>query len=215
VTEQQWRACPDPQKMLEYLRGKASQRKLRLFAAACCRRVWGSLGEAQRRPAVEVVERFAEGAASGDDVAGCWRALAGREGFTTSDPGLKALLVLNAEDAWDAGKWVPVFAAEAVGWAAPRERHSQCDLLHCMFGNPFRPVLLDAEWLTPTVLALARSAYEERTLPEGTLDAGRLAVLADALEEAGCDNAEVLAHLRGPGPHVRGCFAVDSLLGKE
>jgi hypothetical protein len=65
------------------------------------------------------------------------------------------------------------------------------------------------------VLNLARSAYEERTLPAGALDAGRLAVLADALEEAGCDDAEVLAHLRGPGPHVRGCFALDWVLGKS
>ena len=61
---------------------------------------------------------------------------------------------------------------------------------------------------------LAEDAYEERELPAGTLDVTRLAVLADALEDAGCDQADLLAHLRGPGSHVRGCWAVDLLLGK-
>jgi hypothetical protein len=98
-------------------------------------------------------------------------------------------------------------------WEA--ERQQQVILLRCIFGNPFRPLAIDPAWRTPPVLALARSAYEERTLPEGTLDAGRLAVLADALEEAGCDNEEVLAHLRRPGPHVRGCLVIDLVLGKK
>ena len=65
------------------------------------------------------------------------------------------------------------------------------------------------------MVALAQAAYDERELPAGTLDTARLGVLADALEESGCDQADLLAHLRGPGPHVRGCWAVDLLLGKE
>jgi hypothetical protein len=85
-------------------------------------------------------------------------------------------------------------------------------LLRCLFGNPFRPVVLDPAWRTPDVVALARAAYDERLLPHGDLDPARLAVLADALEESGCTAAEVLAHLRGPGPHDRGCAAVDSCL---
>jgi hypothetical protein len=70
-------------------------------------------------------------------------------------------------------------------------------------------------WNGGTIVQLAQSAYEERHLPAGTLDNGRLAVLADALEEAGCTDADILGHLRGPGPHVRGCWAVDLLLGKS
>ena len=89
------------------------------------------------------------------------------------------------------------------------------DLLREIVGNPFRPVALDPAWRTPSVVSLAQAAYEERILPGGTLDSERLAVLADALEEAGCDNADILSHLRGPGPHVRGCWVVDLLLGKE
>jgi hypothetical protein len=68
--------------------------------------------------------------------------------------------------------------------------------------------------MTPTVLKLAQAAYDNRVLPSGLLDHTGLAVLADALEEGGCSNAEILSHLRGPGPHVRGCWAVDAILGK-
>jgi hypothetical protein len=87
-----------------------------------------------------------------------------------------------------------------------------------MFGNPFRTVALDSTWLLwkdGTVAQLARIAYEDRQLPEGTLDPARLAALADALEDAGCTDADLLGHLRGPGPHVRGCWAVDLVLGKS
>jgi hypothetical protein len=87
-----------------------------------------------------------------------------------------------------------------------------------VIGNPFRPVSISPSvltWNDATVVRLAQAAYEERHLPAGTLDTNRLAVLADALEEAGCSDADILSHLRGPGPHVRGCWAVDLLLGKE
>jgi len=77
-----------------------------------------------------------------------------------------------------------------------------------VFRNPFRPVTLDCSWLTPTVLALARSVYAERAFE-------RLPVLADALEDAGCTDRSILDHLRGPGPHVRGCWVVDLILGKS
>jgi hypothetical protein len=84
-----------------------------------------------------------------------------------------------------------------------------------MFGNPFRPVTVSPTWQTPEVISLAQAAYDERVLPAGTLNATRLAVLADALEDAGCTNPDILNHLRGPGPHVRGCWALDLLLGKS
>ena len=99
---------------------------------------------------------------------------------------------------------------EALSWA----KVQLMPLVRDIFGNPFRPVTLDLAWLTPTVLTLATSAYEERILPSGELDPDRLAVLSDALEEAGCNDADILNHLRSPGPHVRGCWVVDGLLGK-
>jgi hypothetical protein len=112
-------------------------------------------------------------------------------------------------------KWVVEGAsrpAELI-WAA--EEEAQAVLLRCVLGNPFRPVMRDATLQTPQVVALAQAAYDQRHLPVGTLDTARLAILADALEEAGCDQADLLAHLRGPGPHVRGCWAVDLLLGRR
>ena len=88
------------------------------------------------------------------------------------------------------------------------------DLLRDVFFSPFRPLPLVSSFRTTTVVSLARAAYDERQLPSGELDPNRLAVLADALEEVGTP-AELVAHLRGPGPHVRGCHVVDLILGKE
>jgi hypothetical protein len=98
------------------------------------------------------------------------------------------------------------------------ESAAHAGLVRCLFGSPFRPApAADPAWLAwqgGTVPKLARAAYEEGLLPEGALDPARLAVLADALEDAGCADPELLGHLRGPGPHVRGCWAVDLLLGR-
>jgi hypothetical protein len=80
-----------------------------------------------------------------------------------------------------------------------------------VFGNPFAPVVLDLAWLAwqnGTIPRLARGTYDERAFD-------RLPILADALEEAGCDDADILGHLRGPGPHARGCWPLDLLLGKS
>jgi hypothetical protein len=87
----------------------------------------------------------------------------------------------------------------------------QCDRLHCLFGNPFRPPRIDPAWLARNdgaVRKLAEAIYEGRSFD-------RLPILADALEEAGCEDAELLGHLRGPGPHVKGCWALDLVLGKQ
>jgi hypothetical protein len=87
-------------------------------------------------------------------------------------------------------------------------------LLRCAFGDPLSPSAIDPAWRTPTVTQLAAAAYEERHFPSGELEPDRLTVLADALEEAGCDNAELLEHLRAPGPHILGCWPLDLLLEK-
>src|SRR5262249_21292895 len=88
------------------------------------------------------------------------------------------------------------------------EQARQCDLLRDIFGNPFRPVSLNPSWLTPPVVALAEGIYADRAFD-------RLPILADAIQDAGCENADLLGHCRGPGPHARGCWAVDLVLGKE
>jgi hypothetical protein len=98
--------------------------------------------------------------------------------------------------------------------AVPEDSTEQLGIIRDVFGNPFRPATVDPAWRTPAVMSLARATYDEHLLPSGKLDPARLAVLADALEEAGAAGG-LLDHLRGPGPHVRGCFVVDLILAKE
>jgi hypothetical protein len=81
-------------------------------------------------------------------------------------------------------------------------------MLRDIFGNTFRPITFNPTWLTPNVVQLAQSIYNDRAFD-------RLPVMADALVQAGCDNDEILAHCRGPGPHVRGCWVIDLMLGKK
>src|SRR5262249_37652705 len=91
----------------------------------------------------------------------------------------------------------------------------ELDFLRDVAGNPFCPVAILPAWLTPTVVQLAHAAYDERLLPSGELDPQRLQVLADALEDASCDSAQMQRHLREPGVHVRGCWLIDLLTGRE
>ena len=95
--------------------------------------------------------------------------------------------------------------------ALERERHSQCNVFRDIVGNPFQPLVVVLEWLAwndGTLRKIAQAIYEERAFD-------RLPILADALEDAGCDNADLLAHCRSDGEHVRGCWVVDLLLGKS
>jgi hypothetical protein len=88
------------------------------------------------------------------------------------------------------------------------ESEAHACLLRDIFGNFFRPVTVDPSWLTSTAVSLARLMYDSR-------DFSAMPILADALQDAGCDSDDILNHCRGPGPHVRGCWIVDLVLGKE
>src|SRR5262249_3219048 len=92
------------------------------------------------------------------------------------------------------------------------EKAAHAHVLRDLF-NPFRPLLLNPSLLTPTILSLAQAAYDELLLPQGHFDPQRLSVLADALEEVGAGE-DLIAHLRSPGPHVRGCHVVDAVLSR-
>jgi hypothetical protein len=109
-----------------------------------------------------------------------------------------------------AASWQPNTSPPAIDWQlmSASELAIQAALLRDIFGNPFRPVAFAPSWRTSTAVGLARTMFESR-------DFAAMPVLADALEEAGCDNPDVLAHCRGPGPHVRGCWVVDLVLGKS
>jgi hypothetical protein len=225
MTEKEWLKCTEPQKMLEFLRGKASDRKLRLFAVACCRRIWPLLPY-ENRKAVEVVERFVDGQASAKELVatGGWFGWVTQTTTLAVDSASFTSRAVASEAALAAGRSVKhddVAAAYTTAWAAAEAtaRISQAEFLRDIFGPlPFRDVALGRAfptWQDATVVRLAQAAYEERQMPEGVLDKGRLAVLADALEEAGCTDADILNHLRCPGPHVRCCWPVDLCLGKS
>jgi hypothetical protein len=200
--------------MLTWLRGRASNRKLRLYACGCCRRFWGLLRDERSRGAVEVAERYADGLAGYAKLQGAqrraravWQELAGDHwGAAWGTPEMWAMRTA-AQAAAAAGRE----AWRAAWGVADEHQGGHPDTLREVFGNPFCPVPLAPAWLAwegGTVVKLAQSIYDERAFD-------RLPILTDALEEAGCDNADLLGHLRGPGPHARGCWAVDLLLGKE
>ena len=215
MTEAEWLACDDPGKMLAFVYGLASGRKLRLFSVACCRGADTSFESYSIE--LEAVERFADGLLTATE---CDEALADIHPmvaiFISADRLLEA--ATSAED-WKSacdGASRAGIAAQSQNrllWSYTAPRYSAS--IRELFGNPFRPVPIDPAWRTSTALSLAQAAYDERQLPAGTLDPDRLAVLADALMDAGCDSEDLLGHLRSPGPHVRGCWALDLILGKE
>ena len=199
MTEAEWLACTRPEAMLKVLRGKASDRKLRLFACACARRIWEQTDKYEfDRSTIHAVELLAEGPA---DV----KKLADVREVASLDYEL-----LACEDVEGAARWATGELSMALpDWLA--ERIPQARLLRDLFGNPFHPADIDPSWLIwndATILKFAQGIHADRAFD-------RLPILADALEDAGCDNADILAHCRGPGPHVRGCWVVDLLLGKS
>ncbi len=236
MTKTEWLACEDPQRLLEFLRGKASNRKLRLFACACCREaIRGNTMDHRVLKLLNAHERYTEGTHDELKLISKYGRARGRVGEgehaqpelpPPGVPGRSAALAARAQlvlsqavvlacDPHDAEA-----AARNALLIAPRPhgtdsaRHAQRDLILDIFGNHALQSPIDAGTLTPTLNALARAAYDERQLPSRYLDAARLGVLSDALEEAGCTNNDLLTHLRGPGAHVRGCWAVDSVLGR-
>jgi hypothetical protein len=221
MTEKQWLNARDVGTMLVHLYRNAivSDRKLRLFACACCRRLWRLLDERARR-VVEGVEHYADGLLNERDLA-LWVTecnIAAESPFPP--PGGPAVAAV-----WGAARTVAVYATasktpaqSAAAFAATRaalarrgEKKAQRDLLRDLFGNPFRPVHVQPAWRAwngGTLVRVARAIYDERRY-------GDLPVLADALEEAGCTDTAILAHCRCGGEHARGCWVIDQLLGKE
>jgi hypothetical protein len=222
MIEAEWLTCTDPTAILEFLRGKASDRKLRLLAVASGRRCTWHLKTKGNRRAIEVGEAFADGRATAEELASVLAEAESWVGDVAVPIALGAAMgvVTDAceeqgrragEAAWDFGE------SRNAYWVA--ERKAQAALLRCVFPYPFRPSSSLAQavlaWNDGTVRRIAEGIYEERRMPDGTFDASRLAILADALLDAGCDHDDLIQHCRSDGPHVRGCWAVDLILGKS
>ena len=241
MTEEEWLGRVDGTPMLDYLSSgrpittdlsehkpfpngfRVSDRKMRLFACGSCRSFWLSLKAKRCRKAVQVGERYADGLASEAELerARELAAQAVRDG-RLGDP--------NREDPWAFMQRAAQIqeARRQMAWHAvappsasdlvPRElvplpRRGEygavvANVLRCVLGTlPFRLVVADPAWLTAAAVSIAAAIYDGRAFD-------RLPILADALEEAGCADADVLLHCRTPGEHVRGCWVVDLVLGK-
>ena len=222
MTEQEWLACTDPTPMLDYLRTQrtASERKLRLFCAACCRRVWDWHGE-KCRVAIEVLERHVDGAAEPDEL---FRATVGvndewLDHFGHHHPSNAVFVAMPANKSGPALDSASIVAAqiveavrcesnEAGDGALSAERATQCHLLRDIFHGPTQPIYFRARWRTDAVTKLASTIYNERKFND-------LPVLAAALAQAGCDDKSILDHCRREALHARGCWVLDLVLLKS
>jgi hypothetical protein len=240
MTEAEWLSATDTTSMLEFLRGKVSDRKLRLYLCGGIHRIAHLLYDPASIEALGIAERFADGMADNEDMRRAnWIAEAPTFGFLfradfwEQNPDCKMevlpqLVKMGAlsGSALTGGEWHVngtirrrlLAAAElvyiltytsydegALNRAAVEMSEIEWPgrwLCNCVFGNPFLPVTLNPSWLTSTVLTLASGIYNEKAFD-------RMPILAHALQDAGCDNNEILNHCRQPGEHVRGCFVVD------
>jgi hypothetical protein len=240
-TEQAWLNSRTPANLLSTLnlKGACLMRQRRLFAVACCRRWLQDMLDPESRNAVEVAERHAVGVADMKElVASYSEELRAAYLAAQEVAGRRHAPALLAAKESDRGRvvsaWRLAHAAQFVCHGLvpedaandilirlvelgdqellDQEKQAQCILIRDIFGNPFRPQpSIDSSrlsWNGGTVGKLAQAIYDDRAFD-------RLPILADALEEAGCTDADILNHCRQPGEHVRGCWVVDLLLGKS
>ena len=231
VTETDWLSCPNPVALLEYLTQKdtASRRKFFLAGAACVRRVWHLLERPESRAAVEAAELFADGYISRDELGTASLTAVVYDQFPPVSYHFCAALAAsrlrhdirhnhgNAEETVYVLHSVSDAVAVLAGaersdeWEAARiaEMRGIADLYRCVMGNPFQPVTFAPSWRTGTAVSLARGMYESR-------DFSAVPILADALQDAGCNEPALLDHCRDTNQtRVRGCWAVDLVLGLE
>ncbi len=226
MTEREWqKERMHAQLMLRSLRNtsvtrtKVGRRKLRLFGCGCCRLIWDHLQEHRLRLAIELAESFSDGQATKQELE------ATRSTVVAAAP--SEIPVSNGPEAKEAtAAWMiaglmrpeplmaafsmTIYALPLAGYCgnARKAYGLLCHLLRDIFGNPFRPVAFSPSWRTDTAIALARTMYDSREF-------SAMPILADALQDAGCDNTDVLSHCRDPKQtHVRGCWVVDLVLDK-
>lgn len=239
MTKSQWLNCDDPAPMLEFIRGSMSDRKIRLFACACCRRIWSQFTDQRLNRAVEAAGQFAEGLIDASELfaahvaAGeiaeslevredAWAHVGGRFAAAMAVERASSRFPIGMSRAEYEASLLPPSrfgpGEDTVHWYAARaashpetvrnERKAQAQLVDEVFGSPFASKDFDPSWLTSTVLTLARGIYADRAFD-------RLPILADALQDADCSNDDLLSHLRGPGHHWLGCWALDLVLAKQ
>jgi hypothetical protein len=237
VTEDEWFACTAPSQLFAFLDRKGTfrwplpeevSRRLRLFACACLYPIRVH-GHAIFKTAIETAERFADGMASSEELKAARRAaafLADPEGEQTyaDRPWMQPDVVsevLASVAGLDMQHTVITLVKHGVkllsvdwereGIDAAAFPRFLCQLFRCIFGNPFHPAAADPSWFRwndGAIPKVAQAIYDARHFED-------VPILADALEEAGCTSAHLLSHLREPGPHARGCWALDLVLANR
>jgi len=238
MTESEWLNENHPSEMVHFMRDKASKRKLRMLSAAMMRKIWHLLTQEDSRTAVEIAEQFADGLVSKAVLAQSKRkakeVATAITNYSAEDPAAWAaswivssrrsgviraiettVMVADMEAREGARqRFDDAFgyeANQAVGKEVANTKSRFSPLVRCVLGNPFRPTKLDEfllAWSNSTIPNLAQTIYEERRFED-------MPILADALTDAGCDNEDILNHCRGENVHVRGCWVLDLMLGKE
>ncbi|VTR93300.1 Uncharacterized protein OS=Sorangium cellulosum (strain So ce56) GN=sce5710 PE=4 SV=1 [Gemmata massiliana] len=194
MTEAEWLGQAQPRVMLAFVCPRTSDRKLRLFGCAEFRlqlRPPEDICDEYGYGILRVTERYADGQITADELAQANERVRGDE-----------------RDFYPSIAWFVSSDDVFLRGAAPRYLGRNSDIIRCVFGNPFRSITFLPDWRTSTAVTLAAQMYESR-------DFGAMPILGDALQDAGCDNEDVLNHCREPGVHVRGCWVADLVLGKE
>jgi hypothetical protein len=230
MTERLWWHSTDPNPLLVFLQGGSSERKRRLLACTFGRDLGKEIKDVRFWEVIATGERWADEDHEPDvrfDVIEAAYLLHDEayaaDDFGTSIATSEALSAIMLDPLYTFIQRIPT------GWGRLREIGRDvadrfllgvsyrkrkpypphwCGFIRDIFGNPFRPVAFSPAWKTDTAVALARQMYDSR-------DFGAMPILADALQDAGCDSDDILSHCRGDGPHVRGCWVVDLVLGKE
>jgi hypothetical protein len=214
MTEKEWFACEDWTLILNFLENRASQRKLLLSNLALCRALAPIIRDKQCIRAMNVLESIADGTVSENDQneAQNWA----RSSLSQCPQSNRAsyfarcavynLTLVEHDHAVlsQAGNYIAALDATEKNKSDLMERGISG--LRCV--NCYHPITPNPSWLTSTVIALAQQMYDSQ-------DFTAMPILADALQDASCDNPQILEHCRGPGPHVRGCFVVDLCLNKS
>jgi hypothetical protein len=214
MNEAEWLTSTDSARMLALVRDKGSVRKLRLFALGCCQRVSAKITLPRSAEAIRVAELYAEGLVGFNDASIAREAVLAEGNSTGRGKGnwQMTAVALGALNGYDPQRWDSYANAQQASLLIsddyPAEWNAQSNMLRCVFGNPFCTISVDPSWLTSTVLALASQMYESR-------DFSAMPIIADALQDAGCESEGILSHCRQSGEHVRGCWVIDRLLGKE
>jgi hypothetical protein len=211
MTEAEWLTTDMSLYMLREYPAEWNSRKACLVACGCLQSHQLFPADMLIRQYVQVVEEIAEGRASNKAWWPLWKAIRDAAALCKSveehDHRRYALLHSFIPPP-DRDGLIRLFTECLPLRNDAETKIAQCNLLRDIFGNPFRQVTFSPGWRTSTVESMASQMYEDR-------DFTAISILADALQDARCENAAILSHCRGPGPHVRGCWVVDAILSKE